>query len=102
MATLHGTRDPGVPFTYAFFMPAGFWDPPHSHVVDARVFVARGELRLRYGTELDRGRTEVFEVGSYLYVPAGAVHFDGAERDTILLGVAIGPWSTDSWTPAAP
>jgi len=23
------------------------------------------------------------------------VHFDGAEQDTVLLGTAVGPWSTD-------
>ncbi len=33
--------------------------------------------------------------GSFLYVPAGAVHFDGAKQDTVLVGTAIGPWSTD-------
>ncbi len=34
-------------------------------------------------------------VSGFLYVAAGAVHFDGAEQDTVLLSTAIGPWSTD-------
>jgi quercetin dioxygenase-like cupin family protein len=94
-ATLNGTRDPGVAFTYAFFLPAGFWDMPHSHMADARVFVVSGELRLAYGETLDRSAATSYGPGSYLFVPAGAVHFDGAEVDTIIVGVAVGPWSTD-------
>jgi quercetin dioxygenase-like cupin family protein len=94
-ATLNGTREPGVPFTYAFFLPAGFWDQPHSHAADARVFVMSGELRLAYGETFDRGTAVPYGPGSYLFVPSGAVHFDGAETDTIIVGVAVGPWSTD-------
>ena len=94
-ATLVGSREAGVQFTYAFFIPAGVWDAPHSHCADAHVYVMSGELRLGYGTTLDPTAAQVFGVGSYLYVPAGAVHFDGAETDTIILGNAVGPWSTD-------
>lgn len=75
--------------------PAGFWDLPHSHSADAHLVIARGELRLGYGDRLDRRAAQRFPVGSLLHVPAGAVHFDGAEEETVLLGTAVGPWSTD-------
>lgn len=94
-ATIVGTREAGVAFSYVFFIPAGVWDAPHSHVAAAHLVVARGELRLGYGRELDRDAAEVFPAGRFLYVPAGAVHLDGAERDTVLLGTAVGPWSAD-------
>ena len=94
-ATLVGHRDPGVVFTYAFAIPAGVWDLPHSHVADAHLVVAQGELRLGYGAVPDKTAARCFPAGSFLYVPAGAVHFDGAEEDTVLLGTAVGPWSTD-------
>ncbi|MDQ5975797.1 MAG: hypothetical protein QG661_3006 [Actinomycetota bacterium] len=94
-ATLAGRREAGVQFTYAFFIPAGVWDAPHSHCADAHVYVMAGELRLAYGEDGDRSAAQRFGVGSYLFVPAGAVHFDGAETDTIILGNAVGPWSTD-------
>lgn len=48
-ATLVGARQPGMTFTYAFFIAAGVWDEPHSHSADAHLVVARGELRLGYG-----------------------------------------------------
>ena len=55
-ATLVGTRDPGVAFTYAFFVPADVWDRPHSHPAAAHLVVASGELRLGYGRRFDTGR----------------------------------------------
>ena len=54
-ALLEGVRDKaGVPFTYAFFIPADVWDGPHSHKASARVVVARGRLRLGYGTTMNK------------------------------------------------
>lgn len=94
-ATLVGTRDAGVTFSYAFFIPAGVFDAPHTHLADAHLHVARGELRLGYGTAFDPDHTSVFPAGSFLFVPRGAVHFDGAFDDTILIGTATGPWNTE-------
>lgn len=101
-ALLEGTRDtPGTGFSYAFFIPAGVWDGPHSHAATARVFVARGTLRLGYGAVADKSAARAYPAGSYLLVPAGAVHFDGAAEDTIIIGTAVGPWSTDYLDKAA-
>ncbi len=95
-ALLEGVRTvPGAPFTHAFLIPAGVWDSPHSHAATARVVVARGSLHLGYGRAMDKGAAPAFPVGSVLVVPAGAVHFDGSDEDTIIIGTAIGPWSTD-------
>ncbi|MGV8885675.1 MAG: cupin domain-containing protein [Microbacteriaceae bacterium] len=100
-ATLVGTREPGVMFTYAFFIPAGFFDAPHSHIADSHLHVAHGELHLGYGTSPARDKATVYPTGSFLWVPAGAVHFDGAIEDTIIIGTALGPWSTDYTTQTA-
>lgn len=93
-ATLIGTREPGVMFTYAFFIPAGVYDAPHSHSADAHLHIAAGEVRLGYGTSDARGDTNTYPAGSFLWVPARAVHFDGADEDTVLIGTATGPWDT--------
>lgn len=94
-ALLEGVRDKPTAFTYAFFIPAGVWDGPHSHLPTVRVFVAKGTLALGYGKRLDRRQARRFPTGSVLIVPAGEVHFDGATEDTVIIGTAIGPWSTD-------
>lgn len=98
-ALLHGTRDPGETFVYAFFIPAGVWDQPHSHIADAHIVVAAGELKLGYGQVLDRPAATAHPAGSFLYVPAHATHYDGADTDTIIIGTATGPWSTDYMAP---
>ena len=94
-ALLDGVRDKaGVSFTYAFFIPAGFWDGPHAHSADARVFVAKGVLRMGFGDAMNKAAAKSYPAGSYVLVPAGVNHFDGADEDTVIYGVAVGPWST--------
>jgi quercetin dioxygenase-like cupin family protein len=94
-ALVDGVRDKaGVSFTYAFFIPPGLWDGPHSHSADARVFVAKGVLRMGFGTVLNKAAAMDYPAGSYVLVPAGAVHYDGADQETVIYGVAVGPWST--------
>jgi quercetin dioxygenase-like cupin family protein len=93
-ATLAGTRDPGVMFTYAFYLPAGCWDAPHSHGTDVHMVVASGELRLTFEDTDDIQKAQSYPPGAFLRVPAGALHADGARTDTVIIGTAIGPWST--------
>ena len=92
-ALLDGDKAAGI-FSYAFFLPAGLWDPPHWHSQDSRVFVASGILQLGYGNVFDRSALRAFPAGSFLTVPANARHFDGADVDTLIYGVARGPWAT--------
>jgi hypothetical protein len=92
---LEGRRDfPGEAFTYAFFIPAGFWDPAHWHTADARIAVLQGKLYLGYGNKHENDSLHAFGVGNFLLVPANARHFDGSFEDTIIIGTAIGPWAT--------
>lgn len=94
-ALLEGQRDaPGEAFSYAFALPGGVWDGPHSHSTTARIFVLKGALKLGYGPVMDKARAQRFPAGSFVLVPAGAVHFDGADEETIILGVASGVWAT--------
>lgn len=104
-ALLEGSRDKaGTAFSYAFFIPAGVWDSPHRHSATARVFVARGILKIGYGSIADKSKVKSYPTGSYVVVPAGAVHFDGSDEDTMIIGTAIGPWATtyvDGSSPAS-
>lgn len=95
-ALLEGSREQaGASFTYAFFIPAGVWDSVHSHSQTARIFVARGALRIGYGAHADQALAKTYHAGDMVLVPAGAQHFDGADVDTIILGVSSAPWSTE-------
>ena len=91
---LEGNRDiPGQAFTYAFFIPAGYWEH-HWHSQDARVAVIKGALRVSFGETLDKKNAKSYPVGAFLLVPANAKHSMGADVDTIIIGTAVGPWST--------
>ena len=93
-SVLEGDRNaPGKAFTYAFFIPAGYWEH-HWHSQDARVAVISGELKVSFGDTLDKAGAKGYPVGSYLLVPADVQHTMGAEVDTIIIGTAMGPWST--------
>jgi quercetin dioxygenase-like cupin family protein len=93
-AVLEGDKDtPGKMFTYAFFIPAGYWEH-HWHTQDARVAVISGALRVAQGDKLDKSGAKSYPVGSYLYVPANVPHTMGADVDTIIIGAAAGPWKT--------
>ena len=94
-ALLDGQREvAGQQFSYAFALPPGTWDKPHSHSSTARIFVLKGGLKLGWGTAMDKAQAKTFPAGSFVVVPAGAVHFDGADEETIILGVASGVWAT--------
>lgn len=94
-SVLEGRRDvPGQAFTYAFYVPAGYWEH-HWHSSDARVVVVQGALRLSYGPVLDSTSAKAYPVGSYVLVPANSRHTMGADVPTVIIGTAIGPWHTD-------
>jgi uncharacterized protein YjlB len=81
-------------FSYLIQLPAGVWDKPHWHTGPARLVVLRGELRLGLGGIFAPDQARRYAAGSMLTVPAGEVHFDGCEVETLVFGVAQGPWAT--------
>jgi quercetin dioxygenase-like cupin family protein len=94
-ALLDGRREvAGQNFSYTFALPPGGWDAPHSHSSTARIFVLKGVLKLGWGPAMDKAKARAFPAGSFVVMPAGAVHFDGADEETIILGVASGVWAT--------
>jgi hypothetical protein len=90
-ALLEGRRDvPGGAYTYAAFVPKGVWSKAHFHTQATRLVVLRGSLWLGFGDKADRASMTAYPVGSYLMVPGGTRHFDGAEEDTVVIATAIG------------
>lgn len=92
-AVLEGSSQAHEAFTYAAFIPAGHHEF-HSHGSDARVVVVKGTLKVSFGETLDLQHLKSYPVGSYLFVPANVKHTMAADEDTILIGTAVGPWST--------
>jgi quercetin dioxygenase-like cupin family protein len=80
--------------TYAFHMPAGAWFPPHIHPTTARVFVLKGTLLLGEGEVEDHSKVKRVGAGEVVLVPGNLPHYEGAEGDTIIIGVATTPFGT--------
>ncbi|BDC47945.1 hypothetical protein F183_A02610 [Bryobacterales bacterium F-183] len=94
-AVLYGDRDKaGSVFSYAFWMPAGVWVGGHRHNQTAHVAVLEGELLLGFGRKMDRQKVVRVPRGGFFVVEAEEPHFEGCERDTLIVGTAMGGWRT--------
>ena len=65
--------------------------PAHERVLNAPLGVPVTRVSLTNGETFDRSRLERYPAGSFLWVQAGAAHFDGADTETVLIGTATGP-----------
>lgn len=90
--------DPSKPGTYVIRVrfPAGVMDLPHSHTGDRHVTVLEGTWHAGTGPEFDPDAAEALVAGSYMFHPAGGVHWDGAagEEDAVVQIIGTGPVET--------
>ncbi len=84
--------DPSKAGTYVIRVrfPAGVMDLPHSHTADRHVTVLEGVWYAGTGTEFDPASAAPLKAGSYMFHPAGGVHWDGAAGDTDAVVQIIG------------
>lgn len=103
------TGDPGAPqitviagdpdaegfyMVRARFAP-GVFSTPHYHSTDRHVTVIKGTWYTGTGPSFDRDDTVALEPGSYMMHPAGAVHYDGAKDEEVIVEIkGIGPVTT--------
>jgi uncharacterized RmlC-like cupin family protein len=94
-ALLEGVpTQPGGAVSFAVNIPPGAWSKAHAHNQDVRVFVFSGTYRLGYGREFVADAAVAYPPGTFLLVPAGAHHFDGADEDAVLFVNTTGPIET--------
>lgn len=101
MAVLEG--DPsaaGKYFTVRVKLPAHYRIAPHSHSTDEHITVLSGELGMGMGERFDAAKAEKLAPGGYFTLPAGAVHYAVAEKETVLQLQAMGPFDIKYVNPA--
>ncbi len=95
-AIVHG--DPSKAGVYAIRVrfPAGIMDYPHSHDQDRHVTVLEGVWHAGTGRDFDPLSAAVLPAGTYMFHPAGGVHFDGAagDEDAVVQIIGVGPVTT--------
>jgi quercetin dioxygenase-like cupin family protein len=96
MATLEG--DPSKPGIYVIrvkFAPHTF-SMPHWHSTDRHIVVLKGTWYMGVGEKFDPSTAVPMPTGSYVKHPAGAVHWDGAKDEEVVLQIiGEGPVTTD-------
>ena len=96
--------DPSAPGFYIIRIrfPAGNSSRPHSHDQDRFITVIEGTWYAGVGAEYDMSKTTAIKVGGFMKHPAGAVHFDGAKDDAVIVEIrGMGPVKTTSAARAA-
>jgi quercetin dioxygenase-like cupin family protein len=90
--------DPGKPGIYVMrikFEPHHF-SMPHWHNTDRHIVVLKGAWYMGVGEKFDPSTAVPMPVGSYVKHPAGAVHWDGAMNEEVVLQIiGEGPVTTD-------
>lgn len=78
----------------ARFAP-GVFSSPHYHSTDRHVTVIKGTWYTGTDASFDRDKTVALSPGSYMMHPAGAVHYDGAKDEEVIVEIkGIGPATT--------
>lgn len=96
---LHG--DPAAAGFYIIRIrfPAGASSRPHSHSHDRFITVIQGTWYAGRGANYDMNDTVAIKPGGFMKHPAGAVHFDGAKDEAVIVEIrGMGPVTTTSAT----
>lgn len=95
IAVLAGNpEEEGFYMIRARFAP-GVFSTPHYHSTDRHVTVIQGTWYTGTDASFDRDKTVALGPGSYMMHPAGAVHYDGAKDEEVIVEIkGIGPATT--------
>jgi hypothetical protein len=77
--------------------PAGMTSRPHFHNQDRFVTVIQGTWYAGTQTTYDMSKTVPIRTGGFMKHPAGAIHFDGAKDEAVIVEIrGMGPVTTTS------
>jgi quercetin dioxygenase-like cupin family protein len=100
--TINLQGDPAQPGFYIIRVrfPAGSSSRPHSHSQDRFITVIQGTWYAGRNATHDMNDTVAIKPGGFMKHPAGAVHFDGAKDEAVIVEIrGMGPVKTTSATP---
>jgi quercetin dioxygenase-like cupin family protein len=93
---VYGDRAKAGTYVMRVRFPAGVMDLPHSHTADRHVTVLEGTWYAGTGPDFDPASAAPLSAGSYMFHPAGGVHWDGAagDEDAVVQIIGNGPVET--------
>ena len=78
-------------FTVRRLIPAHFNSSPHFHYYDSKITVLSGVLHIGITNKFDKKLTHSYPAGSFLIVPARAVHIVWTDSPVMLQLTEVGP-----------
>ena len=94
-ASIYGDPSKPGPYVIRVIFPVGVMSSPHSHSEERHVIVIKGTWFTGTDDKWDPTTAVGLPAGSYMYHPAGGVHFDGALKDEVTVQiVGVGPSKT--------
>lgn len=98
--------NPSQPGTYVIRVkfPPHVMDRPHRHSRDRHVTVLQGRWFAGTGTDFAPDKAGTLAAGSYMFHPAGGVHWDGSNSDETVIVQIIGegPVTSEDIDPKLP
>jgi quercetin dioxygenase-like cupin family protein len=95
-AAIYGNPAEAGTYVIRVRFPAGVMDLPHSHSGDRHVTVLEGTWYAGTGPNFDPAAAPALNAGSYMFHPAGGIHWDGAagDEDAVVQIIGNGPVET--------
>jgi quercetin dioxygenase-like cupin family protein len=95
-AVVYGDPEKAGTYVVRVRFPAGVMDMPHSHSADRHVTVLEGVWLAGTGKKFDPAAARPLGAGSYMFHPAGGIHWDGAagDEDAVVQIIGTGPVET--------
>lgn len=94
-ANIFGDPTKPGPYVIRVIFPVGIMSSPHFHSEERHVVVIKGTWFTGTDDKWDPSTAIGLPAGSYMYHPAGGVHFDGALKDEVTVQiVGMGPSKT--------
>ena len=95
MAVVSGDPTKAGLYVIRVKFPPGIMSAPHFHPEDRHAVVLRGTWYTGTDDSWDPDKTVALKPGSYMKHPAGAVHYDGAKDEEVIVQIAgYGPSGT--------
>ena len=95
MAVISGDPSKAGLYVIRVKFPPGIMSAPHFHPEDRHAVVLKGTWYTGTDDSWDPDKTVALKPGSYMKHPAGAVHYDGAKDEEVIVQIAgYGPSGT--------
>jgi quercetin dioxygenase-like cupin family protein len=92
---LHGNPSEAGLYIMRIRFPAGQSSSPHSHSQDRFITVIEGTWYAGTDASHDMSKTTAIPAGGFMKHPAGAVHYDGAKDQAVVVEIrGMGPVTT--------